>query len=70
VRANSVTEKLFIEQLKTLQSEYDENATRLAHHLEIGELERLRERCQDILREARVLTREMSVPGTQWLYLA
>lgn len=61
---------VIMEQLKSLQREYDENATRLAHPLDIAEPEQLKERRQVILRETRALAQEMNVPGPQWLYLA
>jgi hypothetical protein len=55
-----------MERLDGLKREYEENARRLAHPLDLAELEQLKERREAILREARILAREMGISGTQW----
>jgi hypothetical protein len=59
-----------MERLSLLQREYDENAVQLANPLDLADLERLKERRQAILREARLLAQELRISGPQWFSLA
>jgi hypothetical protein len=59
-----------MERLSLLQREYDENAVQLANPLDLADLERLKERRQVILREARLLAQELRISEPQWFSLA
>jgi hypothetical protein len=59
-----------MEQLKSLEREYDENEKRLAHPLDFADLQQLRERRQVILREARLLAKTLDLSEPQWFSLA
>ena len=50
-----------MERLSLLQREYDENAVLLANPLDLAEFERLKERRQALLREARMLAQSLNI---------
>jgi hypothetical protein len=55
-----------MERLSLLQREYDENAVLLANPLDLAEFERLKERRQALLREARMLAQSLNILEPQW----
>jgi hypothetical protein len=59
-----------MQRLSLLRREYDENAVQLANPLDLADLERLKERRQVILREARLLAQELRISEPQWFSLA
>jgi len=52
--------------LSPLQREYDENAVLLANPLNLADFERLKERRQALLREARMLAQSLNILEPQW----
>ena len=59
-----------MERLRSLQREYEENARQLSHPIDIADLERLKERREIILREARQLARTLNISEPKWFSLA
>jgi hypothetical protein len=55
-----------MERLSLLQREYDENAVLLANPLDLADFERLKERRQALLREARMLAQSLNILEPQW----
>lgn len=55
-----------MEPLKSLYREYEENAKQLSNPFDLADLQRLKERRQDILREARALAQTLNISGPQW----
>jgi len=55
-----------MERLSLLQREYDENAVLLANPLNLADFERLKERRQALLREARMLAQSLNILEPQW----
>ena len=59
-----------MERLKSLQHEYDENAIQLGNPIDLADFERLKERRESILHEARAIALELNILGPQWFSLA
>jgi len=59
-----------MERLSLLQREYDENAVLLANPLDLADFERLKERRQALLREARMLAQSLNILEPQWFTVA
>jgi uncharacterized membrane protein (DUF106 family) len=59
-----------VQRLKSLQREYNENARQLGHPIDLADLERLKERREAILREARELAQTLNISEPQWYSLA
>jgi hypothetical protein len=55
-----------MEQLERLRRDFEENARLMTHPLDFAEYQRLRERRDVILREARALAQELKISNPQW----
>jgi hypothetical protein len=58
-----------VERLKALQREYDENARQLANPIDLDDFQRLKQRREDILCEARNLAQRLNLSEPQWFSL-
>lgn len=59
-----------MEKLQSLQREYGENTIQLANPIDLADLERLKERRQVILREAKLLAETLNLSVPQWFSVA